>query len=363
MSTAFKDQIGEATVRRLADAIAAVDPAFDAAAFVADATSGIEPLELKARIAHVAAALGRNLAGPFPRAAGVLCSAATAAGLDGWAAWPLPAWVEHIGLDEPEAALDALACLTRFASSEFAIRPFIERYPDATFRRLHEWAGSDDVHLRRLVSEGTRPRLPWGRRLAELQRDPLPVLPLLDRLRDDPEEYVRRSVANHLNDIAKDHPALAVEIARRWLDEGGEHAGWVARHALRTLVKAGNPAALTLLGADPTVAVEASPLEIEEAVVPMGGVLRFAVVLRNPSPEPVNLVIDYAVHHRTANGSLSPKVFKHSTRTLGPGESIVVGRAHSFRPITTRRYYPGGHRIDVRVNGRVVGEAEFRLAE
>lgn len=361
MPTPFKDQIGEATATRIAGAIAAVEPAFDREAFVADAVAGLDALELKARIAHVAVALHRHVPGPFSRSADVLCAAATTAGLDGWTAWPLTAWVERSGLDDPNAALDALACLTRHASAEFAIRPFIERHPETTFARLDEWAGSDDLHLRRLVSEGTRPRLPWGRRLVALQRDPSPVLPLLDRLRDDPEEYVRRSVANHLNDIAKDHPALAVEIARRWRAEGGEHVESVVRHGMRTLVKAGDPAALALVGADPAVIVEASDLTVEEDAVPLGGSLRFAIALRNPADDPVNLVIDYAVHHRKANGALSPKVFKLATRTLAPGESLAVNRTHSFRPITTRRYYPGAHRIDVRVNGRVVGEADFRL--
>lgn len=363
MPTPFKEHVGAAAVARLADAIAAVDPTFDAPAFAADALAGLDALELKARIAHVAAALEPHLAGPFPRAAGVLCAAATAADLDAWTAWPLTAWVERNGLDDPAAALDALARLTCHASAEFAIRPFIERHPEATFARLADWAGSDDLHLRRLVSEGTRPRLPWGGRLAALQRDPSPVLPLLDRLRDDPEEYVRRSVANHLNDIAKDHPALAVEIAGRWLAEGGDHSRRVVRHGLRSLVKAGDPAALALVGADPAVAVEAGDLAVEANAVPLGGTLRFAITLRNPGDGPVGLVIDYAVHHRKANGALSPKVFKLATRTLSPGEAFVARRAHSFRPVTTRRYYPGGHRIDVRVNGRVVGEADFRLGD
>ena len=189
------------------------------------------------------------------------------------------------------------------------------------------------------------------------------MLPLLDRLHDDPEVYVRRSVANHLNDLAKDHPALAAAVARRWLAGGGRQARWVVGHGLRSLVKAGDPAALALVGADPAADVEVHDLRLDEARVPLGGALRFSFALRNPADHPVRLVIDYVVHHRRANGSTAPTVFKLSTRTLPPRATTIVRRTHSFRPITTRRYYVGEHRLAIQVNGRRVAATPFLLGD
>ena len=361
MGSPLKQRIDRGTIARLAAAIAAVDRSFDQAAFIAEAAAGLEPLGLKARIDQVARALERHVPTPFAHAAALLCAAADRARLDLWAAWPCLTYVERRGAEDPDAALDALARLTRHASAEFAIRPLLEQHPARTFDRLRHWAASPDAHLRRLVSEGTRPRLPWGRHLAALRHDPSPVLPLLDRLRDDPEEAVRRSVANHLNDIAKDHPGLALAVARRWLAEGDTHVAGVVRHGLRTLVKAGDPAALALLGADPAAEVEVHDLRLAEARVPLGGTLRFSFLLRNASGRPVRAVIDYVVHLRRANGARSPKVFKLSTRTLPPAAGLTVRRAHSLRPVTVRRYYPGEHLLEIQVNGRIAARAPFEL--
>jgi 3-methyladenine DNA glycosylase AlkC len=278
-----------------------------------------------------------------------------------WASWPCLAYVERRGLDDPDVALDALARLTRHASAEFAIRPLLERHPAPTLERLREWAASPDMHVRRLVSEGARPRLPWGRHLTALRRDPSPVLPLLDRLRDDPEEYVRRSVANHLNDVARDHPDLAVAVAHRWLDEGGTHAAAVVRHGLRTLVKDGRADALALVGADVGAEIEVVDLAVEEERVPFGGALPFSFRLLNRSDRSVRAVVDYVVHFRRANGASSPKVFKLAAAELPPKSDRLVRRAHSFRPITTRRYYPGEHRLEIQVNGRIAAGVAFEL--
>jgi hypothetical protein len=194
-----------------------------------------------------------------------------------------------------------------------------------------------------------------------LRRDPSPVLPLLDELRDDPEEYVRRSVANHLNDIVKDHPDLAIRVAQRWLGEGGAHVAPVVRHGMRSLVKAGHPDALALVGADVGAELHADDLRIGDPCVRIGETLRFSFTLRNPAGRDVRAVIDYVVHLRRANGTLTPKVFKLSARSLAPNATLPMERTHSFRPITTRRYYPGAHLLEVQINGRSAAQAEFEL--
>ena len=363
MPEPLKSFVNGASVTRLADTVRAVHPAFDLHAFVESATSGLEPLELKARIDHVAAALDAHLPRSFSKAARLLAGAIPKADpeLTMWEAWPATTYVEYHGITHPEVALDALAVLTRYASAEFAIRPYIEQHPDVTWRRLQEWVQSDDLHLRRLVSEGTRPRLPWGRQLPSLREDPTPSLALLDRLRDDSEEYVRRSVANHLNDVAKDHPELAIATARRWLASPSEHTERMVRHALRSLIKSGHPEALTLLGSAPDSRVAVAGLRVHTPVVTLGEALQFSFTLSSRAEAPIRAVIDYVIHHRRANGTLIPKVFKLSTRTLAPGSEETITRQHPIRPITTRRYYPGEHKLEILVNGLSLASGLFDL--
>ena len=363
MPEPLKSFINRESIARLAAAIQAVEPTFDSRAFVKQATTGLAPLELKARIDHVSAALAAHLPPSFPTAARILSKAIPepTPDLTMWEAWPATTYVEYHGLEHPAEALDALAVLTRYASAEFAIRPYVEQHPELTWPRLQEWTRSSDLHLRRLASEGTRPRLPWGRQLPSLRRDPTPSLALLDRLRDDPEAHVRRSVANHLNDVAKDHPDLAIATARRWLASPSEHTERVVRHALRSLIKSGHPEALALLGSAPDVRLGVVDLAVHTPVVTLGEALHFSFTLASTADEPIRAVIDYVIYHRRANGALTPKVFKLSTRTLAPNSREPMSRHHPMRPITTRRYYVGEHRLEVQVNGLALAAATFEL--
>ncbi len=217
------------------------------------ATSGLSSLELKARVSHVADALAATLPADFGDAASVIRRTVGSPGFDGWIVFPVNDWVARAGIDDPDTALPLLGELTALWSAEFAIRPFIEGHPQRTFEQFDLWIESPDQHRRRLVSEGSRPRLPWGRQLRAFIADPTPTIALLDRLVDDPSAYVRKSVANHLNDISKDHPGLALETAERWIREepDSDRRRWIVSHGLRSLVKAGDPAALKLLGYDP----------------------------------------------------------------------------------------------------------------
>lgn len=374
----FKEEVGEATVRALGERVAAHAAGFDVDGFVAEATDGLDALELKARVGQVASALDHHLvevAGlALPEAFAAVAAAAEDLDADLWTAWPATAFVEQRSLDDPDAAVAALARLTRHASAEFALRPLLDAEPEATLSRLRPWVASDDVHLRRAASEATRPRLPWGGRLPRFVADPTPVIgAVLDRLRADPEEYVRRSVANNLNDVAKDHPDLAVATAERWMDEAGastvpEHeaertrTAWTVRHALRHLVKQGHPGALRALGYDPGAPVEVTDLEVLTPTVVLGGEpLRFRFTLRNRSDQPVPVVVDHRIHHLRADGSTSPKVFKLTTRSLGPGEQRTIEKAHPMRTVTTRTHRSGRHHLDVQVNGSVRASRPFDL--
>lgn len=354
----FKDAVDAAAVGRLA---AALGSGIDGEAFVAEAVAGLDELELKARVAHVARALGRHLPSDFLVAAAVVERTVPAGDLGMWEVWPVTDWVAAAGLDHPEAALALLARLTSKASGEFAVRPFIDRYPALAYEVFTAWTADPDEHVRRLVSEGTRPRLPWAPRVPLLEREPGWAVPLLDRLRDDPSAFVRRSVANHLNDLAKADPDLAMSVAQRWAGEGGSHAAAVVRHGLRTLVKAGVPAALALVGADVDADVRVEGFEVLTPVVELGRDLVWACRLVGDPDRPVAAVVDYVVHFAGARGGLRPKVFKLTTVRLAPGAAADLRRRHPIVPVTTRRYYPGRHRVEVQVNGRVLAGADFDL--
>jgi 3-methyladenine DNA glycosylase AlkC len=267
----IKDQFSPALVAALAEELHRAWPAFPVERFRAEAATGLADLELMQRVRHITAALAGALPAEFTTAAAVLDRAVGSPTFTGWMTLPCGYWVADHGIDEPEVALPLLARLSPLFSSEGPIRPFIERHPDIAFAYLNKWAGDPDEHVRRLVSEGTRPRLPWASQLRGLIADPSPAIALLDLLFDDQSDYVRRSVANHLNDIAKDHPELALECARRWLATGSDRAAWVVRHGLRTLVKHGNAEALTMLGYDHATAVRLDKLTVTPERLLIGG--------------------------------------------------------------------------------------------
>jgi 3-methyladenine DNA glycosylase AlkC len=246
-------------------------------------------------------------------------------------------------------------------STEYSIRPFIDQHSVLAMKTLHQWSTDKNLHVRRLVSEGSRPRLPWGLQLKALIANPAPTLPLLRQLQDDKSEYVRRSVSNHLNDIAKDHPNLVAA----WLDEHlpGASAERTAllRHATRSLVKGGHQRVLKAWGVGKAFKGSAE-LTLDRKRVKVGEELGLQVELRSTAKTSQKLVVDYAVHHVKANGSTSAKVFKGWKPTLEAGQTLVLNKSHSMKEITTRRYHAGVHAVEVLVNGIAVAEAQFALA-
>ena len=273
---------------------------------------------------------------------------------------PLGMIVTDHGLDDFDKSFALLKDMTKRATAEFEVRPFLDKDQERALAIMAPWVHDDSVHVRRLVSEGTRPRLPWGMRLKKLVADPSPTLPLLEALKDDPEEYVRRSVANHLNDIAKDHPDMVAGIAARWLKDADRNREKLVRHACRSLIKQGHSATLTAFGLNPPEIDVAGPV-ITTPKVAYGNALSFNVALTSTGDENQSLVIDYLVHFRKANGSLAPKVFKWTKLTLAPGETATLARDHPIRPITTRVYYGGMQAVGLRINGKDFGFSEFEL--
>lgn len=372
MAEPFKNRINPEVVAHLARTLDAAMGAqgvpFRADVFQEHALAGLTDLELKARVNQVAAALDAALpsAGRDIRAIGRALEAAsgpaipTAEGVtDGFSAWPLITWVERHATDTPEAALDILEALTDRFSSEFAVRPYLIAHPELAWAAVSRWADHDNLHVRRLASEGPRPRLPWGVQLKDSIEDPSRGLAILDRLVDDPELYVRRSVANHLGDVAKDHPDRAAAHAGRWLAEREDRL-WVVKHGLRHLIKQGHPGALEVLGFGPPKLRVDGPLTVSPRIQ-LGDGLSIALTLVSTADTPQKLVIDLGIHFVKKRGDRRPKVFKWSTRTLKAGERVSLSRVLTLKPVSTRRHYPGVQGIDVRINGEIVADSEFFL--
>lgn len=283
----------------------------------------------------------------------------------GWMIWPvseaLAVRATAQGTAEFDSGLALLAELTPRLTGEFAIRTFLDADLDRTLRTALEWTTHEDEHVRRLASEGTRPFLPWARRVTALTARPDATTDILDALYRDESEYVRRSVANHLNDLSRTDPEHVVEQARKWSSAPDSNTPKLVRHALRTLIKNGDQGALSLLGFAAPVGVVATTPTMTPQRVAMGGSTTFTFELANTTASPLAVAVDYVIHHVRANGSRSPKVFKLTTRTLEPGARVTLTRTHSFRPITTRRYYPGEHALEIQVNGMRLAETVFFL--
>jgi 3-methyladenine DNA glycosylase AlkC len=360
----LKHLIGEEAVRRVARAVAQQYPPFDRKRFERDMLAALPRLELMDRARAIAAHLHATLRLDFREAIQVLLRALEAEGGEpGFHNAGYLHYVGKYGLGEPEASLEALGRMTVHFSGEFDIRPFLLQHTALALAYVHRWARHPDWRVRRLASEGTRPRLPWGVRLTNFVADPRPVLEILELLKDDPDENVRRSVANNLNDISKDHPEAALEAARRWLDGAPDERRGLVRHALRTLTRQGNAAAIGLLGFDHHAEVRLSGLRVAPSRVPIGGEIRFSFTLTAPDKAPAAVAVDYAVHYLRSRGERYRKVFRLAKRKLAPGERAQFEKRHALRPLSVRRLYPGKHALEVLVNGKSLGRRAFTLEE
>lgn len=363
----FADElIGTHTANALVRAIHVASPD-RALTHLQEASTALTPLSLRERSDLLRDALLTDLPGGYDSFAHTIRRAQAGIPLfSGWLIWPVTSAVaaKAIAENTDEAFDDALTLLGELTSrltSEFAIRALLDHDLERALGIIQNWAVSDDVDLRRLASEGTRSFLPWATRVQGFLEHPRATLPIITALYRDPSEYVRRSVANHLNDLSRQQAEIVVDTARTWLAQPDENTARLVAHGLRTLVKRGDPHALSLLGFTPTEAIAVDGPALDRATVPFGGTVHFTIGVTNTGSAPARLVVDYIVQHSKANGAQTGKTFKLTTATLAPGERLDRTREHSFRAITTRRYYPGPHAIELQVNGIVMGRAEFQL--
>ena len=344
--------------RSLASEIEEVCPRFDTVRFFRLLYDEQWPeRELKQRLRHVSEVLGQTLPADYREAIEVL--KIIEGRFDGFEHLLFADFVERFGVDDYEASIPALELFTR-SSAEFAIRPFIRRYPDRTMAQMLAWARSDDKNVRRLATEGCRPRLPWGAALADFKNDPTPILPILHNLKDDPSEYVRRSVANNLNDISKDHPDLALGVAEGWLTETPTSRKLV-KHALRGLLKQGHPRALELFGLGNATGLAVSGLQVDPVRIPIGGAAAFRFELTVAGEKSRNVRLEYVIDYVKARGQTSPKVFHIRELEATSPSTHNIKRKLSFLDRTTRKHYPGQHHITVVVNGRRRAAVPFLL--
>ena len=370
-SFSLKDHLfNENRVQYLASLFRAADNCFDANGFVRDTMRQLTQLELKARIVHIATVLENYLPSEFPKAVQQIVSAlpppldpaCTDNDFGDFIIAPLGEFVVRNGKAKKhfKLSLKTLKQITQRFSMEDAIRKFINAYPDETLTELAKWSTDENYHVRRLVSEGTRPLLPWSGRLSI---DAARPIPMLDTLHADPTRYVTRSVANHMNDIAKDHPTLVLDILKRWRQEGRQNASelnWMSKHALRTLVKRGNSQALEFLGFRSKPKIEVTDFCLQSSKIRPGESIDFSMTLTALRDE--TLMIDFVIDFVKANGTHSPKVHKLKQLCLRSRETATINKRHVLRAnATTYKLYPGIHHLTLQINGQAFGQLTFEL--
>lgn len=355
----LKNLLGPQAIGTIADAGAAATLRFDRPMFVQTASDGLDALSIMERVRHIADALHGALPDDYGATLDTLRAMAPRL-THGFQAIAITEVVARQGLDDFDRSMAALADLTRFGSAEFAIRPFLAADTARALETMEGWTASEDEHVRRLASEGARPRLPWAARVPALKADPTRAAPILEALKADPAIYVRKSVANHLNDIAKDRPDWLLDRLASW-PQDDERTVWIIRHALRTLIKKGDPAALALIGVGHGAAVAVRRFAVEPVTVGLGQRVVITADLVSESPDDQPLVVDYRIHYARPGGKSAPKVFKLKSFTLDAHDTAALSIAQTIRDFTTRRHHPGSHRVELIVNGHSMAETAFDI--
>lgn len=365
----FKDYFDHSLFDELGGRAAVLLDGFDRQRYSASLPADLRALEMKARVRAMANALWDSLGLEFVPASQVLVAmlnpipGTNFGRMAGFPVWVIADIFETRGLEHFDAALQAIKKVTQHFTGEFAIRPYLQAYLAPTLQVLAGWARDESADVRRLVSEGTRPRLPWASRVPSLLIDPSPVLSLLERLRNDRSEYVRRSVANNLNDISKDHPDAVLDVLERWqIEEPGPHIDWVTRHSLRTLARRGDSRALELLGYSMAAPVQVTRFQVAPAQIKQGGQIVLDCAIQIDSTCEHGLMVDYAILAPGARGQINRRVFKWSKRQKLVKGTVKLQREHSIESSSLRSYYPGAHEVHLIVNGQVVAQGSFELA-
>lgn len=360
MAKQLKDLINEENVGELASSIKRVHSKFNENQFMLTIfNESWVDLSLMERSNHITTTLGEFLPNEYPSALAIIDQVISEA--DIFLPVAMTGFVPMFGLEEKyfDLSISALKNYTEYGTSEFAVRPFIEKYEEKMLLIMLEWAKDENEHVRRLASEGCRPALPWGKALKKYKVDPTPILPVLEKLKNDDAKYVQKSVANNINDIAKTHPDLVVELMKKWYGKN-KNTDWIVKHGCRTLLKQGNPAVLEIFGFHDTKSIEVTDFEIDKTVVPKGEELQFSFTLQAMVDTKVRL--EYGVDFMKANGKQNRKIFQISEISMKAKATKSYTKIHRFADLSTRKHYPGAHGITLIVNGVARGSLGFELA-
>ena len=362
MAELLKNLYNKKFISNLSKDFKKVYPTFDCEKFSSNVFSkGWKDKELKERMRHISHALSFVLPADFPEAVKILEKLSSKISCQSFELMIIPDYIEVYGQDFWKESLEGLEKTTLIASGEFAVRRFILKDSKKMIKTMINWSKHKNLHVRRLASEGSRPRLPWAMALPEFKNDPSPILPILENLKSDPELYVRRSVANNLNDISKNHPETVIKILNKWNKIKTPEMKWLIKHALRTLEKTGDPNALAILGYSSTIKVKAEHFKLKKKKIKMGEKLEFSLRLSSLEKSMQNIIVDFLIFHMKANGKLSPKIFKWTKKKINSLTPLELSKVHFFKEISTRKYYTGKHEIHIQVNGKIVAKDDFIL--
>ncbi|NOU58346.1 DNA alkylation repair protein [Marinifilum caeruleilacunae] len=368
MSTLFKDLYNKEFFALLCKALDETVPHFKAADFMDEIyDADWSSRELKQRMRHISICLKNHLSNDFKESTIQLLSLISYCQKNGITDKALefmfiPDFIEQYGLEEYESSIHAIEQVTQFTSCEFAVRPFIIKYEKQMMNQMLKWADHPQHDVRRLASEGCRPRLPWAMALPSLKKNPASIFPILEKLKSDSSEYVRRSVANNLNDISKDNPDMVIRTATNWQGVSKD-IDWVIKHACRSLLKQGNIEVMQLFGFGAIDQIGIANFLIKTRKVKIGDHLDFTFTLHNRSDKNEKIRLEYGIYYQKMNGTLSKKVFKISERIYEQKSETEINRKHSFRLITTRKYYQGLHKLSLIINGIELDVEEFELTK
>jgi len=378
MAEPFKNMYNESFFDRFTKDLKLVIPDFDARGFVSRIMDDEwENRELKQRTAHIATILKTFLPADYKTAIAKILELLdhvekehpdfskiddTKFGLTLEYGWILDNYVELYGLNDYKTSVKAIERITQFASCEFVTHPFIVKYPDEMMKQMQVWSKHKHWGVRRLASEGCRPRLPWAMALPDLKKDPAPIIPILENLKNDPARFVRLSVANNLNDIAKDNPKIVIELAKRWQGES-EEVDWIIKHGCRTLLKQGNPEVLELFGLGGVKNISMEDFQISTPKVKVEDSLEFGFKLLNNNNKKTKIRLEYGIYYQKANGTLAKKVYKISEKEYTANSTTRITRKHSFKVVTTRKFHLGLHQVAVIINGNEFEKHDFDLVE
>ncbi len=355
----LKEMFNITYYKQLSAAIASIDKKFPAAKFIKDVTNGMEELSLNGRLRNTTVILRKYLPAGYAKSIDILQQVAERMS-SGYQSLVFPDFVALYGQDHFDLSMDALKFFTSFGSSEFAIREFLKKDIYKTLRVMNRWADDKSYHVRRLSSEGSRPRLPWSFKLDQIIKDPSLTRAILEKLKEDDELYVRKSVANHLNDISKDNTAYMLEVLKSWNGDH-PHTKWIIKHASRNLIKQGNKESLDLFAFEKNIKVTVEQLSFKNTTVHLGENLQFSFDMVSQKKSPQKLAIDYVIHYARPSGVRAKKVFKLKELTLAPNQHIHIVKKQLLKDFTTRKHYKGLHLLEINVNGKTLGSKTFKL--